>query len=188
MPISFRKQGIILLILVACALCVAPVLADSPIPENLLSDSYTYTPDFNKTIAVKYTTKIDGNYYLNKHVDTDFINAYIKAQKSYIMSHLDLCVVLNIPDHGWFNNNEIVAECYWDRNISEKYEGDTLIASYVDTMTNKTRSYYIHTNLIDALKYEMYKNDFKWIDVQDDIGKSGFHHFVNLIYGQNYKP
>ena len=178
MPTSFHKQGIILLILAVCVLCVTPVLADS----------YTYTPDFHKTIASNYTIKMHGNYYLNKHIDINFTNAYIKAQKSYIMTQPDLRVVLNIPGHGWFNNNVAIAECYWDRNISEKYEGDTLIASYVDTMTNKTRSYYAHTNFTDALKYEMYKNDFKWIDVQDDIGKSNHHHFVNIIYGQNYRP
>ena len=185
MPISFRKHGIILLILAVCVLCVTPVLAWDEYTES----EYTHTHDFIEIFAPNHTTVIDRDYYLTKHIDIDFVNDYIEFQKSLIMNNPNLRVVLNIPGHGWFNNNEVIAEAYMNRNIYQNYEGDTLVSSAIDA-DGKTLSYYTHTDLIDSLKYEMKVNDFKWIDVQRCIEKlpEGPRVFVNTIYGQNYKP
>ena len=175
MPTSFHKHGIILLILAVCVLCVTPVLA---------WDEYAYTPDFIKIFAPNHTTVIDENYYLTKHIDIDFINDYIESQKLFIMNNPKLRVVLNIPGHSWFNNNEIIAETYTNRNIYQNYEGDTLISS-ITVIGGKTITYYAHTDIIDSLKHEMKVKDFKWIDVQRCIDAL---FGINLIYGQNYKP
>ena len=171
MPTSFRKHGIILLILAVCVLCVTPVLAD------------TYTPDFNTYIA-PYTTEINGIHYLNNHVDISFINKYIATQSILMLSYPDFRVVLNIPGHGLFSNNEVIAETYTERDATRNYDGDTLIASRIDPTTGETISYYAHTALIDSLKPEMKANDLKWIDVQYGYAP----YYLNTVWGHNYKP
>ena len=182
MPTSFRRHGIILLILAVCVLCITPVLAWDEYTES----EYTHTPDFIEVFAPNHTTVIDGDYYLTKHIDIDFVNDYIEAQKSLIMNYTDFHVVFNVPGHGIFNNNEIIAEAYTNRNTYQNYEGDTLVSS-ITVNGSKTITYYTHTDIIDSLKHEMKAKDFKWIGVQRNIDKlSGI--CVNTIWGQKYKP
>ena len=171
MPTSFHKQGIILLILVVCVLCVTPVLA--------WGEHYTYTPDFNKTIADKYATEINGNYYLNKHIDIDFINDYIKVQSPEIFGCLwgDVYIATK-------NCYECIAETYIYRDIYQTYDGDALIASYTNSLTGENITYYAHTGVINALAPELLENDFYRIITYRCYPALSY---TNPIYGHDYK-
>jgi len=207
--------------------CIAPVLGVDPalsleeisrLSENsYTAPNYTFYPDSiytevypdsiytesfkTKAFTQDHTTEKDGYYYLNEHLNISMVESYITAHIDYFVQNPHTQVIINIAGHGWFSNNEVIAESHDDRIISPSvyaglYPNDRIIWAIFGTNRNRIITYDVHQEVIDRLYYEIKYSDLNWIGVYNPALKNPLNKgigilsdkWVNVVWGQSYLP
>jgi hypothetical protein len=115
--------------------------------EHLDDEGYPTIPNNFTGFVMLHAVEIDGSYYLRHRFGKDVLYDYLDYETSYLHTHPGSRVFLNLAGHGYFNNNEVIAECDNEGQIIRK------------------------NALISQLSYEIRDRELKWIGIKNAKGE-----------------